>query len=175
MNRLPEGFTALGGHPMCGKEHAGLAYADAKLFWDSIFALTETERTTPLLRRLADKIIAIVGAQALWIDAATHDRWTAATSHLPYLVSVALAASTPQEVAPLVGPGFHSTSRLAVSEITMMIDILTTNREQVLAALSRYRDALFEIEKVMRENPEDLRPQLENARWNQENIVKRKT
>jgi prephenate dehydrogenase len=156
---------------MCGKEKAGLVHADAKLFWDSTFALTETERTTPTLRRLTDKIIAIVGAQALWIDAATHDRWTAATSHLPYLVSVALAASTPQDVAPLVGPGFHSTSRLAVSEITMMIDILITNQEQVLTALSRYRDALYEIEKVMRENPEDLRNRLEIARQNRESII----
>jgi prephenate dehydrogenase len=171
MNQLPEGYAALGGHPMCGKETAGLEHADGKLFWDSTFALTETERTTPALRELAVKIIAIIGAQALWIDAETHDRWTAATSHLPYLVSAALAASTPQEVAPLVGPGFQSTSRLAASEITMMMDILTTNQEQVLAALVRYRGALAKIEKVLQETPEDLRSQLEFARNNRENIV----
>jgi prephenate dehydrogenase len=175
MNRLPERFAALGGHPMCGKEQAGLAHADAKLFWDSNFALTETECTTPALRELADKMIAIIGAQALWIDAATHDRWTAATSHLPYLVSAALAASTSPEVAPLVGPGFQSTSRLAASDIRMMLDILTTNQGQVLAALARYKDVLDEIERVLRENPENLRPQLEHARQNREiTVVKRK-
>jgi prephenate dehydrogenase len=173
MNQLPEGFAALGGHPMCGKEKAGLEHADAKLFWDSTFALTETERTTPALCELADKMIAIISAQALWIDAATHDRWTAATSHLPYLISATLAASTPQEVAPLVGPGFQSTSRLAASDITMMLDILTTNQEQVLAALSRYRADLDEIVEVLQGNPEDLRPQLEFARQNRESILKR--
>jgi prephenate dehydrogenase len=89
------------------------------------------------------------------------------------LVSAALAASTSQEVAPLVGPGFQSTSRLAASDITMMLDILTTNQEQVLAALARYKSVLGEIEKVLREKPEDLRPQLENARQNRESIVKR--
>jgi prephenate dehydrogenase len=173
MNQLPEGFAALGGHPMCGKEKAGLEHADAKLFWDSTFALTETERTTPALCELADKMIAIISAQALWIDAATHDRWTAATSHLPYLISATLAASTPQEVAPLVGPGFQSTSRLAASDITMMLDILTTNQEQVLVALSRYRADLDEIVEVLQGNPEDLRPQLEFARQNRESILKR--
>ena len=136
MNQLPDGFAALGGHPMCGKEKAGLAHADAKLFWDSTFALTETKLTTPALRELTDKIIAIISAQALWIDAETHDRWTAATSHMPYLLSIALAASTPTEVAPLIGPGFLSASRLSGSDITMMMDILTTNQAQVLDALS---------------------------------------
>jgi len=171
MNQLPEGFAALGGHPMCGKEKAGLAHADAKLFWDSTFALTETERTTPALRELADKMIDIISAQALWIDADTHDRWTAATSHLPYLVSAALAASTPKEVEPLVGPGFQSTSRLAASDITMMLDILTTNQDQVLAALARYRAILDEIGEALQENPEDLRSQLEHARQNRKSIV----
>jgi prephenate dehydrogenase len=174
MNQLPERFAALGGHPMCGKEKAGLAHADGKLFWDSTFALTETARTTPALRVLVDKIITIISAQPLWIDAPMHDRWAAATSHLPYLVSSALAASTLPEVVPLIGPGFQSTSRLAASNVTMMMDILTTNREQVLAVLSRYQAALDKIETALRESPENLRPQLEKARENRDNLVKRK-
>ena len=42
------------------------------------------------------------------IEAETHDHWTAATSHLPYLISLALALSTPTEATPLVGPGFKA-------------------------------------------------------------------
>jgi prephenate dehydrogenase len=53
----------------------------------------------------------------------------------------------------------------------MMIDILATNQEQVLAALARYRDALNKIEKVLHENPENLRPQLEHARQKRESII----
>jgi prephenate dehydrogenase len=171
MDQLPENFSALGGHPMCGKEKAGLVHADAKMFWDSTFTLTETTNTTPALRRLTDKIIAIIGAQPLLIDAETHDRWAAATSHLPYLVAAALAASTPQDVAPLVGSGFKSASRLAASEITMMMDILTTNRGQVLAAIARYRNTLDEIESALRKSPESLRPQLEKACQNREDLT----
>lgn len=157
---------------MCGKEKSGLAHADGKLFWDSIFALTETANTTPALRTLAEKIITIISAQPLWIDAHTHDRWAASTSHLPYLVSSALSASTPIEAAPLVGPGFRSTSRLSASDITMMMDILTTNREQVLGAFARYKSILETIETALENNPEDLRQQLEAARKNREEIVK---
>jgi prephenate dehydrogenase len=172
MNRLPAGFAALGGHPMCGKEMAGLAHADGKLFWDTVFALTSTKRTTPALRQLAENIITIISAQPLWIDAETHDSWAAATSHLPYLVSAALAISTPQEAAPLIGPGFKSTSRLAASDLTMMLDILTTNQEQVLKALSQYRDALDEIEMALKNTPENLPSLLKEARQGRENLVK---
>jgi prephenate dehydrogenase len=175
MERLPAGFAALGGHPMCGKEQAGLAHADGKLFWDSIFALTETTHTTPELRTLVDKIISIISAQALWIDAPTHDRWAAATSHLPYLVSSALATSTPLEAASLVGPGFQSTSRLAASDIIMMMDILTTNQEQVLEAFSRYRSALDEIEKALRQGGEGLPELLEQAQQHRQLLVEPKT
>ena len=174
MNRLPAGFAALGGHPMCGKETAGLAHADGKLFWNATFALTATNSTTPELRALAEKIIHISSAQPLWIDAETHDRWTAATSHLPYLISAALAASTPAEVAPLIGPGFQSTSRLAASDVTMMLDILATNRPQVLEALARYRATITAIETALRDTPETLPNLLENARQQKESLAKGK-
>jgi len=170
MNKLPERFAALGGHPMCGKETAGLAHADGKLFWDTTFALAKTVRTTPALRTVAEKILAIISAQPLWIDADTHDRWAAATSHLPYLLSAALVISTPQEVAPLIGPGFQSASRLAASDTTMMQDILITNQAQVLAALCRYRAALDQIEDALQNQPGNLPDLLESARQNKEKL-----
>ena len=170
MNKLPKRFTALGGHPMCGKETAGLAHADGKLFWDTTFALTETARTTPALRAVAKKVLAIISAQPLWIDAEKHDRWAAATSHLPYLLSAALVISTPLEAAPLIGPGFQSVSRLAASDTTMMQDILITNQAQVLAALYRYRAALDEIENALQNQPGNLPDLLESARQNKEKL-----
>jgi len=173
MNQLPEGFEALGGHPMCGKEKSGLSHADGKLFWDATFALTETEHTTPELRNLAEQMIRIISAKALWIDAPTHDRWAAATSHLPYLVSSALAASTPSEAAPLIGPGFQSTGRLAGSDITMMVDILTTNHQQVLDALARYRITLEEIERTLRNASDELPGLLEKANKNYKKLIDR--
>ncbi len=173
MDQLPKRFAALGGHPMCGKEEAGLSHADGKLFWDTTFALTETARTTPTLRTLADQIITVISAQPLWIDAPTHDCWAAATSHMPYLISSALAASTPLEVAPLIGPGFQSTSRLAASDITMMMDILTTNREQVLGALARYKSTLEEIERAMKNTDAELPDLLKDARQRRNKLIKR--
>lgn len=147
---LPSRFDPIGGHPMCGKETAGLANAEAGLFQGAVFALTSLEQTTQHARSLALQLVETIGARPIWLDAATHDRWTAATSHMPYLLAVALALATPSEVAPLIGPGFHSTSRLASSSETMMADILHTNRQNVLAALALFRGELDQIENYLR-------------------------
>lgn len=161
MQALPPRFDPLGGHPMTGKEKASLAHADAGLYQDAPFALTPLERTSSHARRLVEQLVRSVGARSLWIDAETHDRWVAATSHLPYLLANTLAAATPLEARPLVGPGLRSTVRLAPASLTMMLDILTTNRENVLVSLQRFRQTLDAVEQSLRSDDlEALRVQL---------------
>jgi prephenate dehydrogenase len=161
MQALPPRFDPLGGHPMCGKEKASLVYAEAGLYREAPFALTPLERTTPGARSLAEQLVRAVGARSFWIDAETHDRWVAATSHLPYLLANTLAAVTPPEAGPLVGPGFRSTARLAPASLTMMVDILATNRVNVLDSLQRYRQILDTIEHSLKAGDlEALRRQL---------------
>ena len=139
MAALPERFDPLGGHPMAGKEKSSLRYAEAAVYQGAPFALTALPRTSPRARRLGQDLVQAIGARPLWIDAAEHDRWVAATSHLPYLLASALARCTPPEAAPLVGTGFRSTTRLAGSSTRMMRDILATNRDNIRAALARFR------------------------------------
>lgn len=161
MDSLPSRFDPLGGHPMCGKEKATLAHAEAGLYRDAPFALAPLDRTTPRARSLADQLVQAVGARPLWIDAETHDRWVAATSHLPYLLANTLAAATPLDARPLVGPGLRSTARLAPASLTMMVDILATNRANVLAAVQRYRQILDVVEhSLLSGDLEALRAQL---------------
>jgi prephenate dehydrogenase len=156
MASLPQRFDPLGGHPMCGKEHASLREAEARLYDNAPFALIPLERTSMRARSLAEQLVQAVGALPLWLDAETHDRWTAATSHLPYLCSAALAAVTPAEAAPLVGPGWRSTTRLAAQPRRMMLDILTTNRDNVLAGLRRLHAQLDTFEQLLLDHDETL-------------------
>jgi len=142
MGELPERFDPIGGHPMCGKEKSSLAHAEATLFQGAPFAFSPLERTSSQGRALADELAGAVGAVPLWLDAETHDRWTAATSHLPYLLASALAICTPLEARPMVGPGFRGTARLSGSSTVMMLDILATNRQNILASLEKYGEQL---------------------------------
>ncbi len=149
MATLPASYDPLGGHPMCGKEVGSLANADAQLYQNAPFAFTPLPRTTPRARQLVKALATAVGARPLWLDAETHDRWTAVTSHAPYLIARALAAAAPAEVAPLIGPGFRSSTRIAATPPGMMLDILLTNRANVLHALAAFRAQLDRLEKAL--------------------------
>jgi prephenate dehydrogenase len=151
MLALPARFDPIGGHPMCGKETLGLENADAGLFRDAPFALTPLERTSQKAMRLAEALVAAVEARPVWLDAATHDRWTAATSHLPYLAAAALTLAVPEESRPMVGSGFRSTTRVAATHPDMMLDVLKTNRENLLQLLNSLKTQLYQLEKWLEE------------------------
>ncbi len=166
MDALPANFDPIGGHPMCGKETSGLENADPAIYREAPFAIVPLERTSPAALALTGELVQAIGARPLLLDAATHDAWTAATSHFPYLLTAALVLSTPPDAAPLVGSGFRSTARVAGSSVPMMMDILTTNRANVLAAIVRMKEALNGLEAALRESEseQELAEALSKAR-----------
>jgi prephenate dehydrogenase len=149
MEALPERFDPIGGHPMCGKETSGLRSAEADIFKGATFALSALGRTSQRARDMAEQIARVIDAVPLWIEPEVHDRWVAATSHVPYLLANALSLATPIEATQLVGPGFRSTSRLAASFAPMMLDVLASNQENIHQALRRFRVELDIIESTL--------------------------
>ena len=151
MDRLPESFEAIGGHPMCGKESAGFGEGDPTLFQEKTFVLCRTARTTKTVEHLALNIIDKVGSRPLFLPPQHHDELVSVTSHLPYLVSsmlMAQAAEVAQQQENLwqvSASGFRDTSRLSGSSPAVMGDILLTNRTAVLAQLHRYREGVEEL------------------------------
>ena len=159
LNRLPAGVAAVGGHPMCGKETGGLEYAEAGLFQGAVFALCECERTDAHARATAEHIVAALGARPLWIDPVVHDDAVAAVSHLPYLLSVALVQTAlgdgSQPAGDLAASGFRDTSRLAASDVRMILDVLLTNRDGVTNALDRAMAELAELRELLESGEEE--------------------
>lgn len=149
MAGLPERFDPVGGHPMCGKEKASLAYAEAAIYHQAPFALVSLSRTTASAKKIAEGLATLAGANPVWLEADVHDRWVAASSHLPFLVSSALAFATPEEVKALIGTGFRSAARLANSSPRMMADILATNSENIRTVIAKFKDQLSIYERLL--------------------------
>jgi len=172
MSHLPKYFDPIGGHPICGKENLSLANAERTLYYGAPFLLTPLERTTARALSAANQIIEAVGAKANVLDAVEHDRILASTSHLPFLISSALALVTPQDVTTFIGTGFKSTSRLAGTSSSMMLGVLESNRENVLNALHELQSQLKEIETALTEEDfSKLESILNNAHKKYQEII----
>jgi len=155
MARLPDHIQPLGGHPMCGKEVSGIEMADPALYQGCTFILTPLPRTSEAALALGRELAKAVGAQPLVLAAERQDFLVATVSHLPYLLACALVstadATTSADPAAweIVAGGFRDTSRVAGSDVTMMIDILLTNREEVLKALKVYQTQLRDLTRLV--------------------------
>jgi prephenate dehydrogenase len=138
----------LGGHPMAGKEQSGVEHADAKLFRGAPYALMGLESDSDARVAAFAEIIRAIGARPIWTDPETHDWAVGIVSHLPQLVSVALARVVQSETdetglpLSLAGPGLHDMLRLAGSPYEIWRDILLTNTDNVSRALDRLAQAV---------------------------------
>jgi prephenate dehydrogenase len=92
-----------------------------------------------------------LGAHAVFISAADHDRQLAVTSHVPQVVASLLARflARAAPVGATLGPGARDTTRLAASEPALWSDILLMNRDEVLPALRALEEPLGELERSL--------------------------
>jgi prephenate dehydrogenase len=138
----PQAPLFLAGHPMAGREVAGIAHADADLFRDAVYAVIG-EATAPRDARVSAflKLLEKIGARVLWLGAQQHDYAVGLASHLPQLVAVALASFLYDRLdenglpITVAGPGLRDSLRLAGSPYSTWRDIVLTNREVLSAAL----------------------------------------
>ena len=172
LETLPANFDPIGGHPICGRERLSLENAERFLYREAPFVLTPLERTSENARSAALQIVEALGANPIWLDADAHDRILAATSHLPYLLSSALSLATPDDCAPLVGPGFRSTSRLAGTPSSMMLGGLQSNADNVLASIASFRQSLDVLEDALQvKNKDKLQADLDQSRIHYQTLI----
>ena len=171
MVELGSGVYPIGSHPMCGKEKAGLAVAEATLYEGATWVISPLPDTPVGVIQHIDRLARLVGANPLQLEPARHDQLVAAISHLPYLLSSALvlAAQTvareDERVWQVAASGFKDTSRIAASNVDMMMDILLTNQDATGDMLRRMREQLDRLTQALTGGDEQkLRQLLEQAR-----------
>ena len=148
----------LGGHPMAGREVAGIENADADLFRHAPYALIaenseSVESGAPRDARVSAfvKILEKIGARPLWLGAQQHDYAVGLASHLPQLAAVALGSFLYDHLdenglpITVAGPGLRDSLRLAGSPYSTWRDIVLTNREVLSAALDLFARRLDDL------------------------------
>lgn len=154
----------LPGHPIAGKESGGIANADADLFVDRTWVLTPpggaSASVRPELTRSLHgeymRLLEAIGANIVLLSPERHDRVCAYTSHLPQMLSTALAACVAEELATdpaceaLSGPALRDMTRIARSSYNVWRDVAFTNTKNLHDALLKLEQRLAHIRENLR-------------------------
>ena len=151
------GKKFLAGHPMAGKELCGVEFADPDLFRNAAWFLTPLPE-----QNLNEGIFAEytgwidqIGARIAMLPAQEHDRLCAWISHLPQMISTALAGALVEEFgadAPLLqtgGRALQEMTRISASPYSMWRDIAISNKKNI-------EDALWKLEQHLAHIRENL-------------------
>ncbi|MBI3749386.1 MAG: prephenate dehydrogenase/arogenate dehydrogenase family protein [Chloroflexi bacterium] len=143
------GLRYVGGHPMAGLETAGYAAGRADLFAGRPWVIVPGSAPGPADVARVESLARACGAETIEMDAETHDRAVAAISHLPLLLSAALAEAIAGEAAAgwavasrLAASGWRDMTRLARGDPSMGAGIAATNAPALAGRLRDLRAVL---------------------------------
>lgn len=151
----------LPGHPMAGKESGGAALAEASLFQNAMWLFTPKPGLEPSpLEAEWRGWVAKFGARTMDLDPARHDEVCAWVSHLPQMLSTALAALLEdtfrddpvrrEEIAAIGGRALRETTRLGASPYSMWRDIALSNTEPIAETLHALEQRLAHLRENLR-------------------------
>ena len=138
---------------MAGKENSGIAFADADLFRGAVWFVTPLPGQQNNSGIIAEylRLVKNTGARIALLDPAEHDQLCAWISHVPQMISTALAATLVEEYgenAPLLesgGRALREMIRIAASPYSMWRDIAITNKKSIAEALLKLEQKLAHI------------------------------
>ena len=147
------------GHPMAGKAHSGITHADPDIYRNAVWIFTsphsDAMNSPGLAADFAD-LIRRIGARPVTMDVERHDRLTGWISHLPQMVSTALAATlmdefgNDPELQAIGGRALREMTRTAASPYSWWRDVAHTNTENLQEALLHLEQRLAHIRENLR-------------------------
>ncbi len=138
------------GHPMAGTERAGLTAADPALFDGAAWVLCPTVDGIARFRFLAALLAEAFRARVVPMAVEVHDGVVALSSHVPHLLAGSLAGAVARSpvrdaVLGLAAGSFRDGTRVAGTPARRTVDMLLSNRAQVLRQLAEVRAYLDEL------------------------------
>lgn len=146
-------------HPMRGTNSRGPDAAREGMFRGAAWAITPVAETSPRSLAIAEKLIRSTGADPVFMDPWTHDRICARISHLPHVLSSALVLAAlsqeSTEARHLAGASFNDQARFAAGNPALWFEIVTSNKEAIVQALTDYISRLEGFLRDLKDGDQD--------------------
>lgn len=145
---LRKDLDFVSGHPMCGREGAGLFQSDGGIFHNANYILIPEEGNRPEnLKLIEDMAYALGCSHVAVVTAEEHDRAIAYTSDLTHILATALmnSRSYNENTKYFTGGSFRDMTRIADINAWLWRELFLANREKLLDEIDRFSAALAEI------------------------------
>ncbi len=141
-------------HPMTGTEKSGPTAAIDGLYNGKTVVLCDIEKSGAHQLEIAKKLYKALGMNIIYMDSTSHDRHAAFISHMPHVISYALANTVmrqedPKSIIALAGGGFRDMSRIAKSSPDMWESIIRQNKINVLDSIVNFKQELDSFEHML--------------------------
>jgi len=179
---LAAGIRLIGGHPIAGTEHSGVAASFPELFRGARIILTPTPHSDGGAQALVTAMWEAVGGQVETMEAALHDRILGATSHLPHVIAFSLVEALRRmndgeggDLFRFAAGGFRDFTRIASSNPPMWRDICLANGESVVEMIDRFTTVLGEVRQAVdRGDADALEQTFVKAKVTRDSLVRRR-
>lgn len=162
---LGEGHRFIGAHPLAGSEKTGFENARSDLYEGAMVVLTPDPETESRFTQSAQHFWQALGAKVVEMSASEHDQILARTSHLPHLVSAAMAAQIRPSDFPFASTGFGDTTRIAAGDPDLWTAIFRLNREATLASGQLFLQTVQDfLEAIKQDDQTTLQELLKNSK-----------
>lgn len=151
---LRKDLDFVSGHPMCGREGAGLFQSDGGIFQNANYILIPEEGNTEEHLKLIENMAYALGCSHVAIvSAEEHDRAIAYTSDLTHVLATALINSDSfhGNTKYFTGGSFRDMTRIADINAWLWRELFLANREKLLDEIDRFSSALSEIREALDE------------------------
>jgi len=137
------------GHPMTGREGWGYERSEEGLFKGCNYILTPLPVTAQhAVDMVADMARGIGSARVVLSDPADHDRYMAATSHLPHIIAAAyLSSQWEEDLAPFTGGSFRDMTRIARMNTPLWAELFSHNTSHILSRIEAFEREISDLKK----------------------------
>lgn len=138
----------VGSHPMAGREKGGTLAGRADLFVGRPWVIAIEKATGSAAAQRVELLALDLGSTPIRMSASEHDKAVALISHTPQLISSLLAArlfEAEDKDLALAGQGLRDTTRIAASDPTLWLQIMSANSARLVPVLKAFGEDLAEV------------------------------
>ncbi|MFZ5433900.1 MAG: prephenate dehydrogenase/arogenate dehydrogenase family protein [Calditrichota bacterium] len=147
----------IGGHPLAGSNRQGISSADSALFENAYWLLTPTPDVSSQVKESLAWWVRLLGAYPLMLDAELHDKVMARTTHVPFVIALALSKWLALEsegipVLPRLATGnFQTITSMAALPLSVWEAVIRSNTAEITTGLLQFQSVLEECGKDLSE------------------------